>query len=171
MRRAMGLLALTIGLGGAPVRAGEAEVTPAPTPAGADYGRIEVRIRQVRRPTCWSVHLRGRFYNPYAEAVDGARLVVRLRAAGDAAREMERLEETFEVEIEPNGSAPFAREIHTACTNAAFNDVSAIAFAVRRGEQAMPVMAASAEQQLADAQDVAAPPVSVPIVHSQVAIP
>jgi hypothetical protein len=160
----VGGLALTAGRSGA-------DPPPAPTLASPEYGWLRTEVRQVRRPTCWTLTVRGRIHNPYAEPVEGVRMVVRLRHAGEAAREVERLEAEIDAVIPPGEWVPFSRELTMGCTHALFNDVSVVSFAARRGGQDLPIPPPAAETAVAQAADVASPPVSVPIVSSPVALP
>jgi hypothetical protein len=66
-----------------------------------DYGWLGTEVRQVRRPNCWTLVLRGRFHNPYDEPVHGVSLIVRLRGAGESPRELERLQSDLRLEIDP----------------------------------------------------------------------
>jgi hypothetical protein len=102
-----------------------------------EFGRIDTELKQVRRPNCWGLILRGRLTNPYNEAVEGIRLIVRLRGDGESPREIERIETNLRISIGPHAAARFDREIDTGCTTS-FTDISVVAFANRRGEIDLP---------------------------------
>lgn len=118
-----------------------------PTPESfAEYGQLEVQIRQVRRPTCWTLILRGNIANPYDEPIEGVRLIVRLRGDGEQPREMERLEAEMHTTIKAKAAARFDRTLTTGCTSN-FSDISIVAFAEKRnGEE---IAKPSAEVEIA----------------------
>lgn len=150
------ILAFLLSLGSAvsPAPAAD-EATPVATPARVvEFGQLETQVRQVRRPNCWTIVLRGKLTNPYAEAVHGARLIVRLRAAGESAREVERFETEVRVTIAPGRSTTFNREFTTACSTS-FNDISVVGFARHRGGVELPV--ASPEVEIAASEVKEAP--------------
>lgn len=149
------------------------QATPAPgasQTSHAEYGRIDTNVRQIRRPNCWTLVVRGQLRNPYDEPVDGLHLIVRLRTAGDKPRELERIDTELAMTIEPGQSVPFSRELTTSCTST-FNDVSMVAFARRRGAAELPTPAPEVEVEASRAEQSAAGPGAVPIVSSPVALP
>jgi hypothetical protein len=164
----LGLAALSV----APaVRAQPTPPETLPRTSFGEFGRLDARIRQVRRPNCWTVVVHGRIQNPYDEPVVGVRLVVRLRTAGNPPRELERIETEVSEAIGPGESLPFDRELSTACTNSTFNDVALVAFAKHRGTVELPTPTREVEVQASQAEEASAGPGSVGIVNSPVAIP
>ena len=97
------------------------------------YGLFETQVRQFRRPNEGTLLVRGDIHNPYNEAVEGVRLVIRFRVSGkDGPRENERTETDLNITIPAGASAPFSREVSFGATDL-FNDLLVVAFAKRRG--------------------------------------
>lgn len=153
-RTSLAALALSLGALLSPPRTAAETAAPipepAPTPSLAEFGRIDASVRQVRRPNCWKLALRGDLTNPYDVPVEGVRIILRLRGEGEHPREMERLEAKFAMGIPPGKSVRFDREFTTPCTSG-FYDITIIAFALRRGGAELPlpeqeVEAAAAER-------------------------
>ncbi len=122
----------------------------APTPVAtaresyAEFGVLETQVRQLRRPSCWTLLVRGVIVNPYDKPVQGARLIVRLRTTGEETREVDRLETEVRRDIGPRAEAPFSRELTTSCTSV-FTSLSVVAFAIERGGVELPVPSSEVE--------------------------
>ncbi len=144
-------------------------VTPSEKPF-SEFGRIETQMRQVRRPNCSTLVLRGTLRNPYDEAIAGGRLIVRLRTAGEDPREIERFEIELDADIEPGRSVPFSRELTIGCTTM-FNDMSVVAFANRRGAVELPVPGREVEIAAAKIEEAHAFSGNMPMPNSMVTIP
>jgi hypothetical protein len=118
----------------------------------AEFGVLETKIRQVRRPSCWNLVLRGRLINPYDEPVDGMRMIVRLRTGGEEPRELERIVTDIFRPIAPGESIDFNRELTTACTSV-FHDISVVTFARQLGAKQLPVPSAEIEVAAAKVEE------------------
>lgn len=150
-----------------------AQSTPAAAPpqtplaeAYGAFGHLETTVTQVRRPNCWKLMMRGRLHNPYDQAVDGVRLIVRLRASGEEAREIERVEMALDLELDPGETVPFNREVPTPCTSS-FNDIAVVAFAAHRGASTLPTPGREIELAAGRAEQALAGP-NIPIVTNPV---
>jgi hypothetical protein len=150
----------------------EGQVTPAATPDASfsEHGRLDTQVRQVRRPNCWALVIRGRVHNPYPEPVEGVRLVVRLRTSGQQPRDLERLTTDLDKEIAPGASVGFDRELATSCTST-FNDITVVAFALRRGAADLPTPGRDVEVAASEAKLAPTGASDIPIVTSPVVIP
>ena len=58
--------------------------------------------------------IRGKLHNPYDVPVSDVRLIIRLLAAGDQPRELNRVEKDLDVTIEPGGEVTFDRQMDTS---------------------------------------------------------
>lgn len=141
---ALSLYALSVFHGGGTLACASEEAPPdavSKTDARAsfaEFGVLETEIRQVRRPSCWNLVLRGRLINPYDEPVDGMRMIVRLRTGGEEPRDVERIVTDISRPIAPGESIVFNRELTTACTSV-FHDISVVTFARELGAKQLPV--------------------------------
>jgi hypothetical protein len=164
---ALSLLAGSSALAPGPVRG---QPTPAVTPPPrllGEFGQVETEVRQVRRPSCWKLIVRGKLHNPYDQPVDDVRLIVRLRATGEHPREIERLETDVEKTIAPDAWASFSRTLTTRCTST-FNDISVVAFATHRGAATLATPALGVEAAASRTEQAPSGATDVPIVTSPV---
>ncbi len=117
-----------------------------PDVRGVQFGPPETSLApgqlQVYTPSLSSdgrrIRIRGMVRNPYAEPVDGVRLVFRLLSRQDArANEFERMQRTLDARVAPDGHVSIHWDVESGYAGTPGWSFELQAFAVRRGGEAV----------------------------------
>ena len=112
-----------------------------PSPQQAALGQLQVFITD-QMTDGRNLKLRGRVRNPYPDPVDGVRIICHiLSEPGPNARELDRFETQTEDHLEPGAQAPLRFDVQTMYAGASWSGFRLEAFAVKRGNESMPVPA------------------------------
>jgi len=148
-----------------------AEAPPPATPNHfGEFGWIATDLRQVRAPNGQMLIVRGTLHNPYDEPVEGVRLVLRLLTAGEAPRELDRIERDLDVSIPPGGKVALNREVMSGYAYV-FNSIAVAAFAKRRGAVDLPPPSRDIEKLASESREVLLFNATVPIINCPIVTP
>ena len=137
-----------------------------PEPGLDDFrqcGLVDTSVYQVRAPNGRLLVIRGKLHNPYDVPVSDVRLIIRLLAAGDQPRELDRVEKDLDVAIEPGGEVTFSRDMDTSYAYV-FDKIAIAAFATHRGATEFPTPSPDMETQATTSRAVVLFSGDIPLV-------
>lgn len=105
----------------------------------ADYGKLEL-LNVTTTPLVDAITFRGSFRNPFNEATDGIRIVLRIaQEPGENAPTLVREQKVLDTHLEPGEHTPFEITAKVRPQSLANAGLYLHGFAVRRGGQELPV--------------------------------
>jgi hypothetical protein len=87
-----------------------------------------------------NIKLRGLIRNPYPETVDGVRVIMRiLSEPGPSARELDRTQKVFDERVPGGEKTVLSLDVQTMYAGISGGGFQLLAFAIKRGDQVLPL--------------------------------